>query len=139
MLIEEYISQQPEERQELLTRIHEIILKEDKTVEPMVEPMMGKDMIVYKAGIFKYGLSGMKNYMSLHMMPIYGSPDLYEKYKALLPGAKFQKGCINFKNEEDLPLDILKQLVHDCSKIDLLKIKEGYQKSGKEKSNQHIL
>jgi hypothetical protein len=33
-------------------------------------PMMGKEMIVYSArGIFKYGLSSMKNYMSLHVMP----------------------------------------------------------------------
>lgn len=133
MLIKEYILQQPGERQELFTSIHEIILKEDKTVEPIVEPMMGKDMIVYRAGVFKYGLSGMKNHMSLHMMPIYGSPALYEKYKALLPDARFQKGCINFKNEKELPLNILNQLIHDCSKIDLLKIKEDYLRSKKEK------
>jgi len=57
-------------------------------------------MIVYNApGIFKYGLSSVKNYMSLHVLPIYGSASLHSKYKALLLNANFQKGCINFKNE----------------------------------------
>ena len=69
--------------------------------------------------------------MSLHAMPIYGSPVLYSRYKNILNKTKFQKGCINFISEEDMPLDILKQLITDCSKIDLLKIKEDYIKSRK--------
>ena len=69
--------------------------------------------------------------MSLHVLPIYGSAVLYEKYKNLLKTANFQKGCINFKSEGDMPLEILKQLIHDCSKIDLLKIREEYIKSKK--------
>ncbi len=91
---------------------------------------MGKDMIVYNApGTFKYGLSSMKNYMSLHVMPIYGSETLYQKYKELLKDAKFQKGCINFKSKEEMPLNIVKALMADCSKIDLRVIKENYIKS----------
>ncbi len=133
--IAEYISNQLEERQELLNKIHEFIIREDKTVKPAVELMMGKEMIVYKApGIFKYGLSGMKNYMSLHVMPIYGSAAMYAKYKGLLNKANFQKGCINFKNEEEMPLKIVKQLMADCSKIDLRAMKEEYIKSKSKKS-----
>jgi hypothetical protein len=94
--------------------------------------MMGKEMIVYKtSGIFKYGLSSVKKYMSLHVMPIYGSSVLYAKYKNLLQSANFQKGCINFKNAEEMPLEIVKQLIKDCSTIDLFKIKEAYIKSKK--------
>jgi hypothetical protein len=125
MTPKEFISNQPPERQQLLTGIHETIIASDKTVKPVVEPMMGKEMIIYNApGIFKYGLSSVKKYMSLHVLPIYGSPTLYSKYKALLPAANFQKGCINFNNEKDLPLKIVKQLIRDCSTIDLLKIRE---------------
>jgi hypothetical protein len=69
--------------------------------------------------------------MSLHAMPIYGSSVLYSKYKNLLPLANFQKGCINFKNAEEMPLDITEQLIKDCSKVDLLKMKEAYLKSRK--------
>ena len=49
-------------------------------------------MIVYNApGIFKYGLPSVKNYMSLHDLPIYGSASLHSKYKALLEYTK-EKG-----------------------------------------------
>lgn len=83
----------------LLAAIHETILRYDKTVKPVIAPMMGKEMINYMApGTFNYGLSSVKNYMSLHIMPIYGSSVLHEKYKKLLPLASFQKGCINFEN-----------------------------------------
>lgn len=132
MLPKEYITKQDPERQKLLQDIHDIISKTDKSISAMVQPMMGKEMIVYNApGMFKYGLSSVKGYMSLHVMPIYASPVLYNKYKNLLKKAKFQKGCINFKNEEEMPLDIVQQLITDCAKIDLAKVKEQYMKSKK--------
>src|SRR3954470_8987924 len=120
MSISEFISAQPEERQELLSQLHEIIIQKDKTVAPVIAPMMGKEMIIYNApGTFKYGLSSVKNYMSLHVLPIYGSPGIYEKYKALLNEANFQKGCINFKTKEEMPINIVKNLIKECSKVDL--------------------
>ena len=135
MPITEFINTLPLQRQELLTGIHKIIIKEDKTVIPEIGKMMGKDMIIYKAmGAFKYGLASAKNYMSLHVLPMYCSPAIHSKYKEILPGANFQKGCINFKDKEDMPLKIVKQLIHDSSKIDLLAIRNDYLKSKKEKS-----
>jgi len=134
MTAEEFIAKQLPERQKLLTAIHKIIIAEDKTVTASVEPMMGKEIIVYKYGTFKYGLASTKKYLSLHLLPMYGSPNIYSKYKALLPKANFQKGCINFNNEEEMPLKIVKQLIHDCWKIDMLKIREEYLQSKKEKA-----
>jgi len=84
-------------------------------------------MIIYNApGIFKYALSSVKKHMSLHVLPMYGSPVIYEKYKALLKDASFQKGCINFKNHDEMPLDIVKDLITECAAIDLLAIREKY-------------
>ncbi len=134
MDLKAYLSSQPAERQNLLTNIHETIIGNDKTVVAEVGTMMGKVMIVYKGkGMMKYGLSSVKNYMSLHAMPIYGSTELHTKYKTLLPKANFQKGCINFTDEFDMPLEIVKALIADCSTIDLLKMKEAYLKSRKAK------
>ena len=84
----------------------------------------------------KYALAGVKNYMSLHVMPIYGSKSLFSKYKSLLPKANFQKGCINFRSEEEMPLEIVRQLISDCSQIDLMKMREDYlqQKKRSKKS-----
>jgi hypothetical protein len=115
-----------------LSEIHSEIIKADKTVTAQVDKMMGKDMIIYNApGSFKYGLSNVKKHISLHLLPIYSVPSLHAKYKELLPKASFQKGCINFTSEEEVPLDILKSLLADCAKIDLAKIREEYLKSKK--------
>ena len=125
--VKDYISNQPTERQRVLNDIHSIIVQEDKTVVPVVEPMMGKEMIIYKdRGSMKYALSSVKNYMSLHVLPIYGSTTLSAKYKALLPEGNFQKGCINFNTVEEMPLNVVRQLFADCSPIDLVKIREDY-------------
>ncbi len=135
MTISEFISTQPEERQALLSQIHEIIIQKDKTVIPVIAPMMGKEMIIYNApGTFKYGLSSMKKYMSLHVLPMYGSPVLYDKYKGLMKEASFQKGCINFKSKDEMPLKMLKDLIADCSKIDLRALRENYLKSKSKKA-----
>lgn len=124
-----YLSRQPLIRQNILTKIHETIVSTDKSIKATVEPMMGNELIVYKGnGLMKYGLAGLKNYMTLHVMPIYGSTSLFLKYKLLLSKAKFQKGCINFNNEDEMPLDILYNLINECSSIDLVKIKEDYLK-----------
>jgi len=129
MDIEDYILKQPLVRQNILKRIHRTIVEGDKSVTAQVKTMMGKEMIVYKGnGLMKYGLASVKNYMSLHVMPIYGSIKLHSKYKALLNKANFQKGCINFDNEDKMPLDIVQQLIVDCSLLDLAKIKENFLK-----------
>ena len=123
--IKNYILTQPAERQSILSDIHTIILDQDKSVTSGIEPMMGKEMIIYKCNeMMKYGLAGVKNYMSLHVLPIYGSKTLFEKYRSLLTKANFQKGCINFDSGDKMPLDIMRQLISDCSKVDLKKIRE---------------
>ncbi|MBS1600262.1 MAG: hypothetical protein JST75_18685 [Bacteroidetes bacterium] len=133
--IEQYMAAQSKERWDILLHIHSIIIEEDKTVEPVVEPMMGKEMIVYKdRGMMKYALASVKNYMSLHVLPIYGSSELNSKYKSLLNTASFQKGCINFESEEQMPSKIVRQLIGDCAKIDLVKIREDYLKGRKSKN-----
>jgi hypothetical protein len=133
MEIETYIKSQPADRQKILANIHKIIIENDKSVIAGVESMMGKEMIIYKGkGVMKYALSSVKQYISLHLMPIYGSKTLHSKYRTLLPLANFQKGCINFKNENEMPLNIVRELIIDCSPYDLEKIKEEYIKSKKE-------
>lgn len=130
MTVSEFISQQPAERQKLLSEIHKIIISEDKNVKADIGSMMGKEMILYNApGTFKYGLANVKKHMSLHLLPMYVAPKLYEKFKELLPDANFQKGCINFNSAEEAPLKIIKNLIHDCSAIDLVAIREDQLRS----------
>ena len=134
MSISEFLATQPEDRKELLSQLHELIIQEDKTVTPEVGPMMGKEMIIYNApGSFKYGLASVKKYMSLHVLPMYLSTVLHEKYTSLLVHAAFQKGCINFNNKDEMPLNIVKDLIADCSVIDLRTIRENQLKAKSKK------
>jgi len=79
----------------------------------------------------KYGLSSVKHYISLHIMPIHGSKTLHSKYRTLLPLANFQKGCINFNNDKEMPIEIVRDLIIDCSTFNLSKMKEEFLKSKK--------
>ena len=134
MKIEAYIEQQLEDRRDMLTALHSVILQNDPTVVATIAPMMGKEMILYiDRGMMKYGLASVKNYLSLHVLPIYGSASLHQKYQALLPLASFQKGCINFKNELEMPVGIVQGLIADCAPIDLIKIRTDYLQSKKKK------
>ena len=131
--VKKFLSSQPENRQDIMTEIHQVILEQDKTVTPVIEPMMGKEMIVYKAGgSMKYALSGVIKHISLHVLPIYGSKELYSKYQQRLPKTSFQKGCINFNHPDEMPLSIVADLFRECAKIDLQKIREEYLKSKKQ-------
>jgi hypothetical protein len=132
MSIADFISKQSPERKEILSAINKIIISSEKSIVAEVGKMMGIEMIIYKcSGFFKYGLSSVKSHMTLHLMPIYGSSKLHLKYEKLLDKAKFQKGCINFKHEDEMPLNIVQQLIVDCSAIDLIKIREEYLNSKK--------
>lgn len=130
----EFISKQEPERQKLLTSMHEIILKTNKKVTAEVAPMMRMEMIEYKIKThFVYGLANAKNYMSIHAMPMYSCKPIHDKYSKLLKKAKFQKGCINFKNADEMPLDIAEQFLTDCAKIDWVAVMEKYQEMKNEK------
>ena len=130
--IKEYIIVQPKERQKILADLHALILKNDTTVTPVIEPMMGKEMIIYKGKkMMKYGLASMKDYMSLHALPIYMNVPLHTKYKALLDKASFQKGCINFISAEEMPPAVVAAFITECAAIDLEKIREDQLKSRK--------
>jgi len=129
MTIAEYISTQLPERQEQFTALHEAILANDKTVTPVVEKMMRQEMILYKErGYMKYGLAGVKNYMSLHCLPMYMNPVLHTKFEGLLPNAKFQKGCINFTGTDDMPMEQVTALIADCAGISIADMIENRKK-----------
>jgi hypothetical protein len=130
--VSEYIGSTPSDRQGLLNALHETIITHDPGISPVIKPMMGKEMILYEERSYmKYGLANTKNYMSLHCLPMYINPLLREKYVALLPAAKFQKGCINFTDSASMPLGIVAALIIDCSSISIAALLENRKRNKK--------
>ena len=132
MTIPEFISQQPAERQALMTALHEAIVANDTTVTPVIKPMMGKEMILYEEKCYmKYGLASVQKYMSLHCLPMYMNAPLHSKYVDLLPDAKFQKGCINFTGEAEMPVEMAAALIADCAGISIAAMLEARNRKKK--------
>ena len=129
MEVRKFISSLPADRQALFTTLHETILANDPTIIPVVQPMMGIEMILYEERKYmKYGLASTKNYMSLHCLPMYMNPPFYQKFEKLLPNAKFQKGCINFNNETEMPVASLAEVIATCSAVSIADMLEKRKK-----------
>lgn len=114
------------ERKEILFALRELILKHDKNITETVAEMMGKEMLMYNTkedGIMKYALASAKSHMSFHSLVMYassarfGGSGLRETYEKLLPKAKFQQGCINFKSADQFPLDVAKDFIIDMASV----------------------
>ena len=119
--LNEFLQSLPPGRSTIIEIFHQAIIDGDASVVPAVKPMMGKEMILYEEGAttMKYALAVTAKQLSFHCLPMYMKPDLYTKFSALLPTAKFQKGCINFSNETEFPVATLKQIIADCALVDI--------------------
>jgi hypothetical protein len=136
----QYLDTLPTDRKEVISKLRKFILKSDPLVKEVVGSMMGREMLMYLQGgirIMKYALSSVKQHMSFHSMVMYFSSarfdggDMREKFEKLLPKAKFQKGCINFKDAIQLPMDIAEKFVKEMAKVEYppAEYKERMEKS----------
>lgn len=124
MTLKQFLDSLEPERKEILSALRDLLLKHDKSITESVSGMMGKEMLLYitkEDQLMKYALSSVKSHMSFHSMVMYGSSTrfggsgLRETYQKLLPKAKFQQGCINFKSANEFPLNIAQDLIKDMA------------------------
>jgi hypothetical protein len=130
MEIEQYISTLSQTEQQAISQFRKVILENDKVVsESFGKFMSNPNAISYnEQGVFKYGLTIAKNYISFHSLVMYSNPELMDDLKSKLPKAKFQKGCINFKSLDEFPESILVGHMQISSKIDFSPVINRYLK-----------
>ncbi|MGE8290077.1 MAG: DUF1801 domain-containing protein [Sphingobacterium sp.] len=130
MEIEQYISTLSEIEQQAISQFRKVILENDKAVsESFGKFMSNPNAISYnEQGVFKYGLTVAKNYISFHSLVMYSNPLLMDELKSKLPKAKFQKGCINFKSLDEFPESVLVEHMQTSSKIDFSPVVNRYLK-----------
>ncbi|PCI86609.1 MAG: hypothetical protein COB24_08740 [Hyphomicrobiales bacterium] len=93
-----------------------IILQNDAAAIRSIGKMMSSDALLYcQQDIMKYAITCHAKHISLHLMPIYCYADIHTKYKNLIKAGKFQKGCINFSNLDDIPLMEIGQMIVECA------------------------
>jgi hypothetical protein len=145
--IKDYFENLPEDRKIPMNRLRETILnnipKEIVEVKSYGTPGYVIPHEVYPAGYHCdpklplpfLGLSSMKNHISLHAFCIYGNEELSEWFLNEFPKYSkskldMGKGCIRFKKMNDIPYDLIAELL---KKIDLNKYIEFYETNVKRK------
>ena len=134
-----YLKELPPERRKVVVVVRKVLLDH---LPDGYEEAMNWGMITYQVPLSRCpntynkqplcyaGLAAQKNNYSLHLMSVYGSQKLLEKLKAACTesGKKLDMGksCIRFKHPDDLPLDVIGDIV---AAVPVDKWVEIYEKS----------
>lgn len=110
----------------------EILRNDHKVIEKPSKIMNIENALVYEEeAVFKYGLAKTKNHYTFHSMVMYSNPDIYRFIKENIKTAKIQKGCINFKSFDQLPIDIFRELMILSAKKDFSPVIKHYKERKK--------
>jgi hypothetical protein len=123
-LVEEYLQNQPPERREVLLEMRRLILE---NLPAGYREAFNWGMISYEIPLERYpntynrqplsviALAAQKNYYALHLMCVYGDPQreawLREAFQQAGKKLDMGKACLRFRRLDDLPLDVIRQLV----------------------------
>jgi len=135
MSAEEYITSLPEDRKEPVTKLRNAINKNlPKGFEEIISSGMINWVVPHKTYPAGYhcdpkqplpflSLASQKNNISLHHMGLYGDPKLLKWFqdewaKASKRKLDMGKSCIRFKKPDEIPFDLIGQLVAKVSPAD---------------------
>lgn len=138
---EDYISQLPEDRKEPITKLNEIILKH---MPNGLEAGMGYGMLAYYVpkSIYPDGyhckpfpplpfmnLASQKNFIALYHSGLYAKKELHDWFVAEYPKhckhkLDMGKSCVRFKKMDDIPYDLIVELLNKMSTEEWIEIYE---------------
>lgn len=147
--VDEYLKELPADRKEPMSKLRETILK---NIPKGFQEGIGYGMIGYvvphelyepgyhcdpKVPLPFVNIASQKNFIALHHLGIYGSPELLNWFTAEYPkhsNTKLDmgKGCIRFKKPEHIPYKLIGELI---KKITVKKWIECYEESLKKRKN----
>jgi uncharacterized protein YdhG (YjbR/CyaY superfamily) len=108
----DYLASLPAERKEAVERVWKAV--RESMPAGYTEQISPKYLTFAADGEMYVALANQKNYLTLHLIPIYVFPELKAKLDNSGKKLKGGKGCVNFLSAEELPLDIIAQVVGSC-------------------------
>lgn len=107
---EQYLNDLPAERRAEVARVWGVV--RESMPEGYAEEV-GAKFLSYKAGEDWYvALANQKNYISLYLIPLYVFPEMKAKFDAAASKKlKCGKSCVNFLRAEELPLEVVGEIV----------------------------
>jgi hypothetical protein len=123
-----FLAHLPTQRRRELERVRSVVRKH---LPAGYEETLTRGMIVYEVPLRRYrdtynghplwyaALASQKGYLSLHLMPVYGSATLAERlrdgFKAAGKKLNMGKACIRFRSAQDLALDTIGEVIASTS------------------------
>ena len=121
---EEYIASLPEERREAVAKVRDVV---NRNLPPGYEEGMASGMIGWWVPLETFpdtyngqplglaGLASQKNYISLYLNTVYGSPaeEAWFKQRYAESGKQLNMGksCVRFRRLEQVPLDLIGETI----------------------------
>ena len=110
---EEYLDSLPAARRPEIERVWGLVRE---SISGGFTEETGAKFLSFKAGADWYvALANQKNYISLYLIPLYVFPEMKAKFDdAASKKLKCGKSCINFQRAEELPLEVIGEIVGAC-------------------------
>ncbi|HUQ31103.1 MAG TPA: DUF1801 domain-containing protein [Pyrinomonadaceae bacterium] len=106
---ERYLASLPDERRESIDRVWQVV--RESVPAGYTEKITPKYLTFMAGDEWYLALANQKNYISLHLLPVYLFPELKAKLDNSGKKLKMGKGCINFKRADELPLEAIAEIV----------------------------
>jgi uncharacterized protein YdhG (YjbR/CyaY superfamily) len=145
--VEEYINDLPEDRQDQIKTVRQVILE---NLPEGYEEVMNWGMITYQVPLATYpntyngkplmyaALASQKNHIAVYLSGIYSSKARREtfesKYKATGKRYDVGKSCVRFRKLDDLPLPLIGETIASIDVETFLRQYEEARGVGKKKS-----
>lgn len=139
--VQQYLEELPPERREVISAVRQVIL--ENLPEGYVESM-NWGMVAYEIPLEDYpdtyngkplaylSLAAQKRHYSLYMMDVYGNTEkearLRDGFEEAGKKLDMGKSCLRFKKLEDLPLDLIGELVASTPPEEMIAIYEESRK-----------
>jgi hypothetical protein len=122
--VEEYLAELPEDRRAIISTIRNVILK---NLPKGYEEAMNWGMITYHIPLARYpttyngqplcyaALGAQKNHLAIYLMCVYGHKEteawFREEFRKAGKKLDMGKSCVRFRKLEDLPLQVIGQVI----------------------------
>ncbi len=139
--VDQYLAELEDDRRELVEAVREVVLA---NLPEGYEEAMGWGMISYEIPLSRYpetyngrplayaALASQKNYVSLYLMGVYGDEAteqwFHSRYAESGKRLDMGKSCVRFKRLEDVPLDVIGEVIGRLSVDDMINRYESARK-----------
>ena len=111
---EQYLAALPVERRGEVERVWQTVRR---SVPSSYKERIGAKFLTFAADEeMLVALANQKNYISLYLVPLYIFPELKAKFDASASKKRVKcgKSCINFTRADDLPLEVIGEIIASC-------------------------